>query len=259
MSNEQTDRYRTVAVPLGPPKPELSRPRVALLLLVLAGVSVGAWQFFTRGTPAADAKSSAAPVYAPYVDVTQTPTYPFQLPSANPVSSVYLAFVVGDRAHPCEPSWGGYYTLDQAEQTLDLDARTAQLRKEGGSVMISFGGRDNTELAVGCTDAGKLLDAYRAPLERYQATTIDLDLEGAALGDQAANARRAAAIAALQREFSARHTPLPRLADAARLARRPACDGIRGRAIDARGKGQARGRQRDGHGLRLGRERAGRE
>ena len=54
-------------------------------------------------------------MYAPYVDVTQTPTYPFQLPSANPVSSVYLAFIVSDRSQPCRPSWGSYYTLDQAE------------------------------------------------------------------------------------------------------------------------------------------------
>ncbi len=208
MSNEQTDRYRTVAVPLGPPKPELSPRRVGLLVLVLAAAAFGGWQLVSRGTPAAQARSGEAPVYAPYVDVTQTPTYPFQLPSANPVSSVYLAFIVSDRSQPCRPSWGSYYTLDQAEQTLDLDARTAQLRKEGGSVMVSFGGRDNTELAVGCTDAAKLADAYRAPLERYHATTIDLDLEGATLDDTSANTRRAAAIASIQRQFAARHTPL---------------------------------------------------
>jgi len=208
MSSDQTDRVRTVAVPLGPPKPELSRARVALLVLVLAGLVFGGFELVSRGTPAADAKSSAEPVYAPYVDVTQTPTYPFQIPSANPVSSVYLAFVVSDRAHPCTPSWGGYYSLSEAEQALDLDARTAQLRKEGGSVMISFGGRDNTELAVGCTDAAKLADAYRAPLERYHSSTIDLDLEGAALDDVGANTRRAAAIAAIQKQFSAHRTPL---------------------------------------------------
>lgn len=193
---------------LVPPKPELSPVRVLVLLLVLTGLAFGGWQLVSRSTPAADAKSDAVPVYAPYVDVTQTPTYPFQLPSANPVSSVYLAFVVSDRSQPCKPSWGGYYTPDQAEQALDLDARAAQLRKEGGSVMVSFGGRDNTELAVGCTDPGELVDAYRTPLERYHAATIDLDLEGATLDDQAADGRRAKAIAAVQRAFAARHTPL---------------------------------------------------
>ncbi len=69
-----------------------------------------------------------APVYAPYVDVTQTPTYPFQLPSANPVSSVYLAFIVSAKSQPCTPTWGTYYTLAAAEQSLNLDARTAEVR-----------------------------------------------------------------------------------------------------------------------------------
>ncbi len=193
---------------LVPPKPELSPTRVAVFVAVIAGLAFGGWQLVSRGTPAADAKSSATPVYAPYVDVTQTPTYPFQLPSANPVSSVYLAFIVSDRSQPCNPSWGGYYTPDQAEQTLDLDARAAQLRKEGGNVMVSFGGRDNTELAVACTDEGKLADAYKSTLERYHASTIDLDLEGATLDDQAANVRRAKAISAIQRALAARHTPL---------------------------------------------------
>ncbi len=193
---------------VGPPAPELSPSRVAVLLLVLTGLAFAGWQLVSRGTPAADAKSGAASVYAPYVDVTLSPTYPFQLPSANPVSSVYLAFVVGDPTSPCRPSWGGYYTLDQAERSLDLDARTAQLRKEGGSVMISFGGRDNAELAVGCSDGHKLVDAYRAPLTRYHATAIDLDLEGATLDDRSANARRATAIASIQQAMAARHRPL---------------------------------------------------
>jgi len=74
--------------------------------------------------------------------------------------------------------------------------------------MISFGGRDNTELAVACSDPRKLVDAYRAPLERYHPGAIDLDLEGATLDDAAANHRRATAIAAIQRERAARHSPL---------------------------------------------------
>jgi chitinase len=179
-----------------------------VLLLVLAVLAFGAWRLIGAGTSAASAKSAAVPVYAPYVDVTQTPTYPFQLPSASPVSSIYLAFVVSNSSRPCTPSWGDYYTLDQAERSLNLDSRTAQLRREGGTVMVSFGGRDNSELAVGCTNASELADAYRAPIERYRATTIDLDLEGNTLADAPANARRATAIATIQRAMAARHTSL---------------------------------------------------
>ena len=126
--------------PLEPPPRELSALRVAVLLVVLWAIGFGVWQLASKETPAASAKSDAVPVYAPYVDVTNTPTYPFQLPSSNPVSSVYLSFIVSDTGEPCTPSWGTFYTLNDAEQGLDLDARTAQLRSQGGSVMISYGG-----------------------------------------------------------------------------------------------------------------------
>ena len=196
------------APPAAPPPPELSPLRIAIFVLVIAGVAFGAWRLLSQETTAATAKSDASPVYAPYVDVTQTPTYPFQLPSANPVSSVYLGFVVAGRSQPCTPTWGTYYTLGQAEQALNLDSRAAQLRLQGGSAIVSFGGQANTELAVGCTNQAQLVRAYRKPIGRYHAATIDLDLEGAALADRAAGARRARAVATIQRQRAARHNPL---------------------------------------------------
>ncbi len=193
---------------LEPPPRELSPLRVIVLLAVLAALALGAWRLLAEGTPAGSASSGAEPVYAPYVDVTQTPTYPFQLPSASPVSSVFLAFVVSDPGRPCTPSWGSYYTLGEAGRALDLDARASQLRGQGGSVMVSFGGRDNTELALACTDPDRLAAAYMAPVRRYRATAVDLDLEGAALADRAANTRRAAAIATVQRRRRQAGSPL---------------------------------------------------
>jgi chitinase len=193
---------------LEPPPRELSAIRVVVLLLVLCAAGVGAYLVLSKETPAASAKSAAVPVYSPYVDVTQTPTYPFQLPSSNPVSSVYLSFIVSDSEEPCTPSWGTFYTLDSAEQGLDLDARTAQLRSQGGTVNISYGGQANTELAVDCTDPAKLEQAYLEPIQRYKAKSIDLDIEGANLSDTAANARRATAIAAVQKKLAAEKKPL---------------------------------------------------
>src|SRR6201992_2789858 len=177
--------------PLEPPPRELSAFRVVVLVVVLCAIGFGVWQLATQGTPAASAKSDAVPVYSPYVDVTNTPTYPFQLPSANPVSSVYLAFVVSDKEEACTPSGGTFYTLASAEGGLDFDARIAQLRGQGGSVMISYGGQANTELAVDCTDPEKLQQAYLEPVQRYHAKAIDIDIEGANLANTAANARRA--------------------------------------------------------------------
>jgi chitinase len=194
--------------PSEPPPRELSAIRVVMMLVLLCAIGFGAWKLLSKETSAASAKSDQVPVYSPYVDVTNTPTYPFQLPSSNPVSSVYLAFVVSDKEEPCTPSWGTFYTLDSAEQGLDLDARTAQLRSQGGSVMVSYGGEANTELAVDCTDPGKLEQAYLEPVQRYHAKAIDLDIEGANLADTEANARRATAIAAVQKQLRAEKKPL---------------------------------------------------
>src|ERR1700742_3178655 len=191
-----------------PPPRGLAAIRVVVLLLVLCAAGVGAYLLLSKQTPAASAKSDAVPVYSPYVDVTQTPTYPFQLPSSNPVSSVYLSFIVSDNEEPCTPSWGTFYTLDSAESGLDLDARAAQLRSQGGTVMISYGGQANTELAVDCTDPAQLQQAYLEPVERYHAKAIDLDIEGANLADTAANARRATAIAAVQKQRATEKKPL---------------------------------------------------
>ena len=58
----------------------------------------------------------------------------------------------------------------------------------------------NSELAVVCRNQASLTSAYRSVVERYEASMIDLDIEGAALDDAAANMRRATAIRALQKE-----------------------------------------------------------
>jgi chitinase len=195
-------RNETPRVPMpDPPRGRLSPVRVMLFVLILAGLAVGGALVARHRSGAGAGARRAAPWFAPYVDVTLTPTYPFQSPSADPVSSVFLGFVVSrSAAAPCTPSWGGYYTLAGAQTALDLDERIAQLRAQGGSPMISFGGQANTELAVDCTNAAALQAAYLAPVRRYDAAAIDLDVEGASLADVAADARRAQAIAAVQRQ-----------------------------------------------------------
>jgi chitinase len=194
--------------PVEPPSPQLSPFRVTILLIVLAGIAFGAWKLVVNSATTADAKSTAVPVYAPYVDVTLTPTYQFQLPADDPVSSAYLGFIVSDPSSPCTPSWGGFYTLAQADQTLELGARIAQLRKQGGTAMISFGGQANSELALRCTSTTQLKQAYMAPIQRYGVNTIDFDIEDAALANAAANTRRAAAVASIQKQMAKQHKTL---------------------------------------------------
>jgi chitinase len=186
------------------PAPQLSALRVLLALLVLA--ALGAGGFFALRDVAetrvaqADVASRHATWFAPYVDATLTPTVAFQDRSANAARDLVLGFVVAgsEPGARCTPTWGTYETLDGAAARFDLDRRVAQVRGQGGDPIVSFGGQANDELAVACDDPGALRAAYRAVIDRYDADTIDFDVEGAALSDAAANARRATAVKALQ-------------------------------------------------------------
>jgi chitinase len=194
-----------------PPGPELSPLRVFIAVLVLIAAGTGA--FFALQDAAGDrtaraaAASREAPFFAPYVDATLTPTVAFQERASNPARDVVLGFVVaGTQAdQACTPTWGTYATLPDAATTYDLDRRIAQVRGQGGDAVISFGGQANSELAVACDRPDDLAAAYRSVVDRYSADTVDFDVEGAAVADSAANARRATAIKSVQDGARAKH------------------------------------------------------
>lgn len=186
------------------PEPQLSPWRVMIALLLVIAAGGGGFLLLrdATSTDAARAEGAAGKNtwFAPYVDATLTPTYAFQDRAANPARDVVLGFVVAGReaGAACTPTWGTYATLDAAATTIDLDRRVAQLRGQGGDAVISFGGQANAELAVACDRPDALESAYRSVIDRYAAETVDFDVEGAALGDAAANARRARAVKAIQ-------------------------------------------------------------
>jgi chitinase len=177
----------------------LSVLRLLVVVIVAFAVVVAAlrgWRWF-RDDPHHSADDVSWP-FSGYVDATLTPTYAFEQPLSRADRDVVLGFVVADPHQACTPSWGAAYSLDQASTSLDLDRRIARLRQIGGQVTVSFGGEANTELADSCTDVTQLTAAYRSVVDRYELSTIDLDVEGAALTDSAGLTRRAQAIAALQ-------------------------------------------------------------
>jgi chitinase len=186
----------------------LSWARLAVLVVALTVVAAGTFVAVTRVDGWATTTPTGTSWSVPYVDVTVTPTFQFQDPASNPARTVALSFVVADPTSDCTPSWGGAYSLDAAASDLELDRRIAQLRASGGDVVVSLGGQANTELAVACDDTDALTTAYRDVVERYHLSTIDLDIEGTALADQAAAIRRAEALSSLQRERTAAGHPL---------------------------------------------------
>jgi chitinase len=115
---------------------------------------------------------------------------------------------VADAAGSCSPSWGTHFTLDEAATKLDLDRRVTRFRQRSGDVIVSFGGAINNELALRCSDTDQLVKAYREVIDRYQLTTLDFDIEAAAMQNADANQRRATALARLQDEARKAGRPL---------------------------------------------------
>lgn len=182
------------------PTRKLSYLRVLLALLVLG--------FFAYGTNLSldrwhESETTVAydSWFAAYVDVTSTPVYPFEQLGSTETSDVVLSFIVSSPSNACVPTWGTYYTMEEATIALDLDRRIARLEQQGGRIAISFGGALNSELALVCKDHDALLTAYESVIERYHIDTIDLDLENESLRDKDALERRAVVMAQLQEKY----------------------------------------------------------
>ena len=143
-------------------------------------------------------KPTAEPWFGSYIDVTATPSYAFESQSSDSQGNVLLAFVVSRSSDDCAPTWGGAYSLAEANQALDLERRIAQVQRSGRSAVISFGGQAGVELAQSCQTVGDLADAYSQVISRYNVSTIDVDIEGDSLADSESMLRRAQAIAQLQ-------------------------------------------------------------
>jgi chitinase len=135
-----------------------------------------------------------------YLDVTLTPALPLHGSRSPGQVTTVLSFIVSDAAKPCEPSWGGFYGLKQADEKLDLGGRVDRFRQAGNDIAVSFGGQAGTDLAVGCSDVDALARAYGTVVTKYGLRIVDLDIEGADIADPAVAKRRAAAIAQLQAE-----------------------------------------------------------
>lgn len=172
----------------------LSLPRVAIALLVLVLSIAGVWTWLTYTQTAS--RKLPAPWFAGYVDVTATPSYTFESTTGNAYNNVVLGFIT---ANDCTPSWGGYYSLDEAQAQLDLDSRIVQTERSSRTVTISLGGQKGQELATSCARADLVTNAYRELVERYHVSSLDFDIEGDNFTPDAAT-RRAQAVAELLAE-----------------------------------------------------------
>jgi chitinase len=139
------------------------------------------------------------PWFSGYMQLTMDSTTDAEAGTAT-LDRTVLAFVVADTDDGCSASWIDGITVEEASETLKLEQQIAGLRHDGGDVVISFGGATGDELATACTDVGRLVDAYRAVIDRYQIDIVDFDIEMNDLDDEDASIRRAEAVAKLQQD-----------------------------------------------------------
>jgi hypothetical protein len=138
----------------------------------------------------------AVHVFAPYADMTLSPTFPLAKTAQQTGNKFFtLAFIVTDsKGRTGQPAWGGQIAADGQFLRNDINS----LRGQGGDVIVSFGGATGRELAQATRDVAILQAKYQAVIDAYKLTAIDFDIEGAALADRHSVERRNAAIAGLQ-------------------------------------------------------------
>ncbi|MFG1191044.1 fibronectin type III domain-containing protein [Xanthobacter flavus] len=146
------------------------------------------------GTDAADHQ-----VFSPYVDLSVVASAAdlMQDVSAAGVHAVTLAFVVG--TGPNELGWAGLASGDALADGTTVASVVKDLQAEGVDVTISFGGGHGGEPALDFTDAKALTAAYQSVIDTYGVKSIDFDVEGDALTNDAANALRNEALVALEK------------------------------------------------------------
>lgn len=163
----------------------------ALLTAVCTGCSAGESPPAGGGDGAGAHGAGRAVPFAPYVSATTAAG----TDTAGSPAAYHVSFAVASGRHECAPEWDDGTALGDA----DTRRRIASLRETGADVRVSFGGATGTELALACESPGELADAYERVLKATGAASADLDIEGDTLENSPANARRAKAVALLQR------------------------------------------------------------
>jgi len=132
--------------------------------------------------------------FAPYVDMALAANNLPQLHADSGIRTFTIAFI--NAAQGCAPAWSGGNPVD----TEDLiRGYVDELRKEGGDVIVAFGGYNGTELAQACGDALSLQKAYQQVVDKYRAKILDFDVEHFAIEDQVSIDRRNEALKNLVR------------------------------------------------------------
>jgi hypothetical protein len=161
----------------------LSIGQCVLLAMLAAGVCAA----HAQSAPVRDRMPER--IVAPYIDMARLPNDLAKIHRESGLRYFTLAFV--NAAADCTPVWPGALPVS-ADKLWAMNVR--KLRRQGGDVIIAFGGYDGTELAQVCNDAATLAAAYEQVLAKYKPIALDFDIEHLAIEDQPSIDRRSQAL-----------------------------------------------------------------
>jgi chitinase len=138
-------------------------------------------------------------VFAPYIDMSlYTSQNLAAIQAVSGIRTLTLAFVLD--AGNGQVGWGGIGSIgnDTLPNGSSVRAQIDAVRAAGGDVIISFGGANGVEPALTAPNAAVLQARYQSVIDRYQVTSLDFDIEGGAVANQASLTLRDQALIGLK-------------------------------------------------------------
>jgi chitinase len=179
----------------------MTRFRLRKGLLGAAVIPLVAVAVVGAGSPASAAANPGpgfpAHYSAPYAEMWLSPSTLMTAYNATGNKYYTLAFIISQGS--CNASINGDTAITDAGWNNAINS----LRSVGGDVIASFGGASGVEIGNSCTSVSTIQAQYKRVIDQLNLTRIDLDIEGAALNDTAANDRRNQALANLQQQYAA--------------------------------------------------------
>ena len=156
----------------------------------------------TVHTTIPDPHASLGKMFSPYIDMAMSQDADLvAISKAAGIENFTLAFMLSSD-HGI--GWQGVGSIQDdtlytaSGGTTTILAQVQAIQAAGGNITISFGGAAGQEAALTAPSAAVLQAEYQSVIDRYHITSIDFDIEGAAVQDQRSITLRDQAIAGLQ-------------------------------------------------------------
>ena len=196
------EQGKTISIPITPDTASEANERFTVVLTDAAGATIakatGTATIIDDDTSSLAVESASARLFSPCIDMAMPVDADLVgIAQASGIENFTLAFMLASEEGI---GWQGVGSI--ADDTLadgtTILSQVQAIQAAGGQITISFGGAAGREAAFTAPSALALQAEYQSVIDRYGITSIDFDIEGAALLDQHSLALRDQAIVGLQ-------------------------------------------------------------